>query len=73
MSLRYSQSPLMELLPRTTSLHRFSKGRNRTGTKSEALPPTADRISEIGIIPSLSTIIREKSSGNPFGWSWQPE
>lgn len=32
-----------------------------------------DRISETGIIPSLATIIREKSSVNPFGWSWQPE
>jgi len=32
-----------------------------------------DRISKIGKLPSLATIIREKSSGNPFGWSWQPE
>ena len=32
-----------------------------------------DRISETGIIPSLATIIREKSSLNPFGWSWQSE
>jgi Transposase IS66 family len=32
-----------------------------------------DRISKIGKIPSLATIIREKPSGNPFGWSWQPE
>jgi len=32
-----------------------------------------DRISEAGKIPDLATIIREKSSGNPFGWSWQPE
>jgi hypothetical protein len=32
-----------------------------------------DRISQAGKIPSLATIIREKSSGNPFGWSWQPE
>lgn len=32
-----------------------------------------DRISETRIIPSLATLIREKSSGNPFGWSWQPE
>ena len=32
-----------------------------------------DRISETRIIPSLATIIREKSSGNPFGSSWQPE
>ncbi|MDR9893186.1 hypothetical protein G7B40_001120 [Aetokthonos hydrillicola Thurmond2011] len=31
------------------------------------------RISEERKIPSLATIIREKSSGNPFGWSWQPE
>ena len=32
-----------------------------------------DRISKIGGIPSLKSIIREKSSSNPFGWSWQPE
>lgn len=32
-----------------------------------------DRICETGIIPSLATIIRNKSSLNPFGWSWQPE
>jgi regulator of replication initiation timing len=32
-----------------------------------------DRICETGIIPSLATIIREKSSVNPFGWSWLPE
>ena len=32
-----------------------------------------DRIGETGIIPSLATIIREKSSVNPFGWSWLPE
>ena len=32
-----------------------------------------DRISEAGKIPSLATIIREKSFLNPFGWSWQPE
>ncbi len=32
-----------------------------------------DRISQIGHIPSLGTIIREKSSFNPFGWSWIPE
>ncbi|MEH2264062.1 hypothetical protein [Nostoc sp.] len=32
-----------------------------------------DRISRIGNIPSLGTIIREKSSSNPFGWSWMPE
>jgi hypothetical protein len=35
--------------------------------------PPAYRISKTGIIPSLTTIIREKSSLNPFGWSWQPE
>jgi len=29
------------------------------------------RISEAGKIPSLATIIREKSSLNPFGSSWQ--
>lgn len=32
-----------------------------------------DRISNTGIIPSLATIIRDKSSLNPFGWSWQLE
>lgn len=32
-----------------------------------------DRISRRGIIPSLATIIWEKSSLNPFGWSWQTE
>jgi len=32
-----------------------------------------DRISEAGKIPDLATIIREKSSLNPFGSSWQPE
>ena len=32
-----------------------------------------DRISQLGIIPSLSTIIREKSSIYPLGLSWQLE
>ncbi|MDJ0774923.1 MAG: transposase [Mastigocoleus sp. MO_167.B18] len=32
-----------------------------------------DRISKIGDIPCLGTMIREKSSSNSFGWSWQPE
>ncbi len=32
-----------------------------------------DRISRIGNIPSLGIIIREKSSSNPFGWSWMPQ
>ena len=32
-----------------------------------------DRISATGTIPSLAAIIREQSSLNPFGWSWQPE
>ena len=32
-----------------------------------------DRISETGTIPSLATIIREKSSLNPFGLSRQPK
>ena len=32
-----------------------------------------DRICETGIIPSLATLIDERSSHNPFGWSWQPE
>jgi hypothetical protein len=32
-----------------------------------------DRISLIGNIPSLGSIIRERSSLNPFGWSWTPE
>ena len=29
-----------------------------------------DRISQIENILPLGTIIREKSSSNPFGWSW---
>ena len=32
-----------------------------------------DRISRVGNIPSLGTIIRDKSDSNPFGWSWIPE
>ncbi len=32
-----------------------------------------DRISQTQIIPSLATIIREKSSLNSFGSSWQLE
>ncbi|MBN3927262.1 hypothetical protein [Nostoc sp. NMS4] len=32
-----------------------------------------DRISQIGHIPSLGAIIREKSSFNSFGCSWIPE
>ena len=32
-----------------------------------------DRICATGTIPPLAAIIREKSSLNPFGWSWQPE
>jgi hypothetical protein len=32
-----------------------------------------DRISQTVTIPSLATIIRDKSSLNPFGWSWQLE
>jgi hypothetical protein len=32
-----------------------------------------DRISQIGNIPSLRTIIRGKSVLNPFGWSWMTE
>ena len=32
-----------------------------------------DRISKLGIVPSLSTIIREKSSLHPLGLSWQLE
>jgi regulator of replication initiation timing len=31
-----------------------------------------DRISLFGNIPSLGTIIREKSALNPCGWSWMP-
>ena len=30
-----------------------------------------DRISQLGVIPSLSTIIRSKSSLHPLGLSWQ--
>jgi len=29
-----------------------------------------DRISQLGNIPSLGSIIREKSALNPLGWSW---
>ena len=29
-----------------------------------------DRVSQIGDIPSLGTLIRERSVSNPFGWSW---
>ena len=32
-----------------------------------------DRISQIKNIPPLETIIRQKSSSNPYGWSWIPE
>ncbi|MDJ0697600.1 transposase [Mastigocoleus sp. MO_188.B34] len=32
-----------------------------------------DRISQVENVPSLGTIIREKSSSNPFGWSWMPQ
>jgi hypothetical protein len=32
-----------------------------------------DRVLKLGDIPCLGNIIREKSSSNPFGWSWQPE
>ena len=32
-----------------------------------------DRISQVGNIPSLGTIIQEKSSSNPYGWSWMPQ
>jgi len=32
-----------------------------------------DRISQVGNIPSLATIIREKSVLNSFGLSWMPE
>ena len=32
-----------------------------------------DRLSETETIPSLAALIRERSSHNPFGWSWQPE
>ncbi len=32
-----------------------------------------DRILQLGDIPCLGNIIREKSSSNSFGWSWLPE
>lgn len=32
-----------------------------------------DRISQIGHIPSLGSIVRDQSSSNPFAWSWIPE
>ncbi|MGJ5675446.1 MAG: IS66 family transposase [Nostochopsis sp.] len=31
-----------------------------------------DRISQLGSIPSLGSIIREQSALNSFGWSWMP-
>ncbi len=36
-------------------------------------PILCDRIEETGTIPSLAALIRERSSHNPFRWSWQPE
>ena len=35
--------------------------------------PSADRICQTETIPSLAALIDERSSHNPFGWSWQPE
>ncbi|MDJ0592294.1 MAG: transposase [Pleurocapsa sp. MO_226.B13] len=32
-----------------------------------------DRIFQTETIPSLAVLIHERSSHNPFGWSWQPE
>ena len=32
-----------------------------------------DRISQVENIPSLGTMIREKSDSNPYGWSWMPQ
>ena len=32
-----------------------------------------ERISHIENIPLLGTIIQEKSSSNPLGWSWMPQ
>ena len=32
-----------------------------------------DRLKETGKIPSLATLILERSASNPLGWSWQPE
>ncbi len=32
-----------------------------------------DRISQVKSIPPLGTIIQDKSSSNPFGWSWEPQ
>jgi hypothetical protein len=40
---------------------------------TRSVKPPAYRISQIGNIPSLGTIIGNKSSSNPFGWSWQLE
>ena len=36
-------------------------------------PLAGYRISQVKNIPSLGTIIRERSSSNPFGWSWMAE
>ena len=33
----------------------------------------SDRLKETGKIPSLATLIRDRSASNPLGWSWQPE
>ncbi len=32
-----------------------------------------DHILRIGDVPSLASVIREKSSSHPFGWSWIAE
>ncbi|MBE9035592.1 hypothetical protein [aff. Roholtiella sp. LEGE 12411] len=37
------------------------------------VPYMCDRISHLGNIPSLGSIIREKSVLNPFGCSWVTE
>jgi len=47
--------------------------RVRSSWESAFLSMCDLRISEAGTIPTLATIIREKSSLNPFGSSWQPE
>ncbi|WP_375502615.1 hypothetical protein [uncultured Nostoc sp.] len=31
------------------------------------------RILRIGDVPSLASVIQDKSSSHPFGWSWIPE
>ena len=65
-------------------LHRQNKGQKHGIFLCKAVDTTRklgisfleyirDRISFTKNIPPLGTIIRDKSSSNPFGWSWIPE